>query len=105
METNQQNGTLQAPKQEEKAGKTEQIDQVGPFLDRPKDLWKVKKSPSGKAYKTEKKLEKDKDKGIRKMEKEIQESIMNHLKANSHVAGVLEGMVKKEGSKTLTQFH
>ncbi len=30
------------------------------------------------------------------MEKKIRESIMNHLEANSHVAGILEGMVKKD---------
>ena len=40
------NGTIQASKQEEKTGKTEQANQMGAFLDSSEDLWQIKKSPS-----------------------------------------------------------
>ena len=38
---------------------------MGSFLDSSKDLRQIKESPSRKAYKSEKKLEKDKDEGLR----------------------------------------
>jgi len=38
---------------------------MGPFLDSAKNIWQREKSASRKAYKTEKKLEKDQDKSIK----------------------------------------
>ena len=54
-----QNGTIQASKQEEKAGKAENADQMGAVLDCAEDLRQIEKGSSGQTYKTEKKLEKD----------------------------------------------
>ena len=42
---------------------------MGTFLDRSQDLRQIKKSASGQAYHNKKKLEKDKDKGLRKLNK------------------------------------
>ena len=62
-----QNGAIQASKQEEKAGKAQKADQMGAFLDSSKNIRKDKEGPPRQAHKAEKKLEKDKDKGINRV--------------------------------------
>ena len=60
-----ENGTIQASKQEEKAGKVQEADKMGSFLDSAEDIWQDKKSPPRQAHEAEEALEKKEEQGVK----------------------------------------
>ena len=57
---------------------------MGAFLDSAQDIRKNEKSPPGQAHKTEEKLEKDKDKGVKMLKQIIPENPSARITSQLH---------------------
>ena len=71
-----ENGTIQASKQEEKAGKVQEADKMGSFLDSAKNLRQDSKSPPRQAHEAEEALEKKEEQGVKMAKKEESSKIV-----------------------------